>query len=643
MQQSLTAPEHKNWKTAFIGFSIALLIIMLFISKDYGQSGDEWLQIEYGQHIWKYFFEGDKQALDYNNMSLQYQGIEFYGGLFDFSMEILHRWLPSVPLLHLRHFFNALSGGLLMVFTGLFAYRLSGQSWMTGLLALVFIAFSPRIFGESMNNPKDIPFALGFVVGMYYFLRLLQDAPARMWANAFGIGAGFAIAFGVRPAGGLLLIVNFVVMAALYFLLNKEFKQLVVADKNKLLKKLIFFIIGAIAVGYIIGLMAWPWGLQEPLSRPLESLRQMTNIKITLRVFFEGVFRPNNNMPWYYELKWIMMSNPLIVILGVALFFVLFAKAKKQYGLIAVLLVVFAAFFTPLYMIYKKSSVHDTWRHLFFIYPYWVTMAALAFPLLKDFIKNEKLQWIPFAIAILGLTPAMAWTVRSHPNQYVYFNELEGGVKGAFGYYDIDYYQNSALQDANWLIKHAPHIPGRKVLVASNMMGFDKYFAKDTSWITWYYVRYGDRHTKAWDYYAGYSRFISAEQLQNGHWPPANVVFAPEVDGVPLSAVIARKSTAGIAANEALQKKDFATAAQLYADYIKTDATDENVFANYGIALASMGQIDAGIAALNEAVKFDAGNPNFYQILSQFYQAKGDNANAQKAANTASALMQEVE
>lgn len=231
--------------------------------------------------------------------------------------------------------------------------------------------------------------------------------------------------------------------------------------------------------------------------------------------------------------------------------------------------------------------------------------------------------------------------MRTHPNQYVYFNELEGGVKGAFGYYDIDYYQNSALQDANWLLKNAPHQQGRKVLVASNMLGFDKYFANDTSWITWYYVRYGDRHTKEWDYYVGYSRFISAEQLQNGHWPPANVVFTPMVDGVPLSAVIERKSTAGIAANEALQKKDFATAAQLYAAYIKTDASDENVFTNYGIALASMGQIDAGIAALNQAIKLDAGNPGFYQILAQLYQAKGDNANAQKAANTASAMMME--
>jgi hypothetical protein len=639
MSQASLPVENKNWKLAFIIFSALLLIVMPLISRDYGQSGDEWLQIEYGQHIWQYFFEGDQQALDYNNRSLQYQGIEFYGGLFDFSMELLHRMFPSVPILYLRHFFNAITGAVLMIFTGLFAWRISGKRWQVGLIALLFIAFSPRIFGESMNNPKDIPFACGFVIGMYYFLALLQELPARMLKNAVGIALGFAIAFGVRPAGGLLLIANFAVMTLVCLWLNKEFRQQVTADKYKLFKRALLFVVPALVAGYIIGLLAWPWGLQEPLTRPLESLKQMTNIKITLRVFFEGVFRPNNNMPWYYELKWIIISNPLVVIIGTFLFIVLFREAKKTYGLFAVIVLLFAAFFTPLYMIYKKSSVHDTWRHLFFIYPYWVSMAALGWPLIGNLINSPKLRWIPFAVAVLGLIPAMAWTVRTHPNQYVYFNELTGGIKGAHGYFDTDYYQNSALQDAKWVIKNVKPIPGRKVLIASNMLGFDKYFANDTSWLNAYYVRYNDRHQKEWDYYITYSRYVSPEQLQNDKWPPQNVVYAVTIDEVPISVVIQRKSDAGIKAFEALQKSDFPTASQYYAEYIKHDASDENAFANYGIALASTGQMDAAIAALNKAVELDPGRVDFYNILAQVHQAAGNAQQAQQATNQANAIM----
>lgn len=639
MQQSIAAKENKNLRLVFIIISVFILIIMPLISKDYGQSGDEWLQIFYGQDIYNYFFNGDKQALDYNNKTLQYQGIEYYGGLFDYTMEVFHRWFPSIQLLHLRHFFNAITGALLMMFTGLFAYRVSMRNWLVGLMALLFMIFSPRIFGESMNNPKDIPFACGFIIGNYFFLALLQDLPKKMWKHALGIALGFAISFGVRPAGGLLLIVNFVVMAVLYYYFNDDFKTLIKQEKGKWFKRSLIIVVGALVLGYIIGLLAWPWGLQEPLTRPLESLKQMTNIKITIRVFFEGVFRPNNNMPWYYELKWICISSPLIVIAGVALFFILFFQGKKKYGTFAMMFVMFAAFFTPLYMIYKKSSVHDTWRHLFFIYPFWVTMASLSISLIGDFFKNEKLKWLPLAIAFVGLLPAIIWTFKSHPNQYVYFNETVGGVEGAHGYYDIDYYQNSGLQAGKWIMKNAKKTPGKKVLVASNMLGFEQYFARDTSWLSFYYVRFNERAQKDWDYFVTYSRYISPEVLQNDKWPPANVVHEVKVNDVVLSAVIERKSKAGIAAYDSLQAKNFAAAAALYADYIKTDASDETVFVNYAIALASIGRMDEAIAAINQAISIDAGNPQFYQILAQLYGAKGDNANAQQATNQANSIM----
>ncbi|MBS1782215.1 MAG: phospholipid carrier-dependent glycosyltransferase [Bacteroidetes bacterium] len=634
--------ESPNWKWAFFLVSAIILVAMPLLSRQYGQSGDEWLQIEYGRDIWNYFFHGDQQALNYDNKSLQYVGQQFYGGFFDFLMEIVHHWFPSIPILIVRHFFNALTGAFMMIFTGLFAKRLS-RDWSVGLIALLFIVFSPRIFGESMNNPKDIPLGCGFIMGSYYWLALLQDLPKNAWRHAIGIAIGFGIAFGVRSAGGILLIAYLGVMSLLYYFTDKEFKALIHANQNQLLKK--GMMIGAIAliVGYIIGLLTWPWGLESPISNPIASLKEMTNRSVTLRVFFEGVFRPNNAQPWYYELKWMFISNPLVVLIGMVLFIALLKQSKKQYGWFVVIFLIFAAFFTPLYMIYKKSSVHDTWRHLFFIYPFWVTMAALSFPLVGSFLKNPKLHFIPYVLAVIGLLPTVIWTVKTHPNQYVYFNALVGGIEGANGYYDTDYYQNSGLQDAQWLLQHAKRTPGKKVLVASNMLGFDKYFAKDTAWIGFYYVRYNDRHTKDWDYYVTYSRYISPEQLQNGLWPPKDAVHEVKVDGVTLSAVLERKSKDGIAANEALQKKDFATSAQLYASFVQAEPNDENAWANYGIALASIGQLNPAIGALKKATELDPGNAQFFQILAQIYQAKGEQANAQQAMSSANAIMMREE
>jgi len=224
--------ENGNWKKAFWAFAIFILVVMPFVSKDYGQSGDEWLQIEYGRDIYNYFAHHDTQALDYSNQNLQHQGIEFYGGIFDFYMDVLHRWFPSIGILALRHFFNALLGAILMLFTGLLAYRFS-KKWMVALLALVFIFFSPRIFGESMNNPKDIPFACGFMIGLYALVAMVQDFPGKIGKHAILLAIGFALAFGVRPAGGVLFVAYIALFYGANYFLNKPFRDQLRANNNK--------------------------------------------------------------------------------------------------------------------------------------------------------------------------------------------------------------------------------------------------------------------------------------------------------------------------------------------------------------------------------------------------------------------------
>lgn len=627
--------EHKAWKLAFMVLGAFVIIIMPALSHSYGQSGDEWLQLIYGHDIWNYFTHGDQQALDYSQKSLQFQKQELYGGFFDFLTDVFHEWFPSVRIYILRHFFNALTGALTMVYTGLLAWRLS-RKWSVGFIALLFIFLSPRIFGESMNNPKDIPFACGFVMAIYYFLALVQDFPAKRWLHVIGLCIGFGIAFGVRAAGGILELAYFVLFFALYFYLEKDFKAAMKADSNKLMKQLLLSLAIAIVGGYIVGLLCWPWGLQSPIGHPLESLKGMTNRETVIRVLFEGDYHMNFNMPWYYEFKWLLISNPVIVVLGVLLFLVLIMNGRKQYGLFAIIFVLFCSFFPLVYMIYKKSSVYDTWRHVFFVYPFWVIMAALGIDLVGEYIKNEKLKWLPKGIAAAALIPVIMWMFNSHPNEYIYFNEFVGGVKGAVGNYDLDYYQNTSLQAAQWIINNAPKpAPGQKIEVASNMNGFDNYFARDTSWIGSSYGRYTERDHKNWDYYIVNPRFLPVEVLLENKWVPANAAHVISVNGVPICAILKRAGKLDIPAYDSFSKKDYAGAAQLYSNVVKTDSSNSTIMFYYGVSLASIGQVDAGIAALKKAVDLDPSNAQYYDILSKVYQAKGDQTNAQTAMSRA--------
>src|SRR5690606_7221236 len=199
---------------------------------------------------------------------------------------------------------------------------------------------------------------------------------------------------------------------------------------------------------------------------------------------------------------------PLIVLAAMLAFFALGRSAAKKYGMDMSLFLVFAAFFPIFYMIYKNSSVYDSWRHVFFLYPFWVLMAALAIDLILDRFPARRPRYLILGLAVLALLPEMIWTVRSHPNQYVYFNALQGGVKGAYGKYDLDYYQNTGKQAADWVRENVSPRPDRKIILLSNMMGFDKYFLPDTSWIEYRYGRYGNRHHLEWDYYVSNPRYL---------------------------------------------------------------------------------------------------------------------------------------
>lgn len=625
-------------KKIFWVLMLLLMILMPAISHDFGQNGDEDVEMQYGIDIWNYYARGDQQAIDYDQhphplFGGNMQGMQLYGGMFDIMTESVHRMFPSWHRVDVRHFFVSIFGVFLILFTGLLAYRLSNRKWSVALLAALFILCSPRIFGESMNNGKDIPFAMGFVMGIYYLVRILQDFPIkkRLWKEALLLGLGWGIVFGMRSAGGLLFIAYVGFFTVLYFVMNASQRTLLFANKNEYLKKLFVYLLTATVLGYLLGLVTWPFAFEAPIGNLFVALKEMTNRSVGLRVLFEGQYTSNMELPWYYQFKWIFISNPVIVLILTLLFVPLIFKAKKEYSSFTVILLLFAALFPMLYIIYKKSTVHDTWRHVFFVYPYWVVMAALSVDMVRSYLK-DKWKWVPVAITLAGLLPPAIWLVKSHPHQYVYFNEFTGGPKGAFGRYDLDYYLVSGKASAEWILKNVPRPPaGKKIRVLSNMEGLSTYFREDTSWIYTTYARYYERSQHDWDYYITYGRFVSEWQLQNGKWPPAHVVHSVEAGGVPIGVVIERKNHDVYQAYLAMEKQDFAAAAALYASYLNYDHSDEMVYLNYAIALASTGRMDEAIRATESAIALDPVRPDFYQVQAQIYKAMGNMQKAQES------------
>ena len=58
-----------------------------------------------------------------------------------------------------------------------------------------------------------------------------------------------------------------------------------------------------------------------------------------------------------------------------------------------------------------------------------------------------------------------------HPFQITYFNELVGGVKGAFGKYDLDYWGGSQKHAVIWVNENAPQNSKVHIVMSADVAG----------------------------------------------------------------------------------------------------------------------------------------------------------------------------
>ena len=466
--------SEKSWRTLFIVLASAVSIIMLYVSRHYGVTWDEWLEDLYGYFVLRNVLSFG-QNLDYqqfaHNVLLKSTLVPsticlFYGSFFTSLPEFMQNGLNQdthlFDFLNFGHAVNAALGAMAMIYTGLFAKRLG--TWRTAALALVMIALSPRFFGNSMNDPKDIPFAAAYIFSIYAISRFIQEWPALRLSTAIQIIIGFALAIGTRSAGGIIVFLYFFFFCGTFYLYNLWKKQSVPSPL-----KLLSFIIPVVLLGYIAGLIFWPYG-RENLTNVLTALSEMSKYEEwNGSVLFEGALIPAKSLPWYYIPKWMAVSSPLFFVLSPLLWLAFGKRILKSFDAKLLFIISFAAFFPLAYVIAKKSILYDSWRHMLFIYPPLIVLAAAAWESLFESARSKtvRLAFCSF-FCLLLLEPAV-WMLRNHPHESSYFNATVGGTKGAFGNYETDYWGNSVRMAAEWLGNH--HMeknPGKTLIVRSD-------------------------------------------------------------------------------------------------------------------------------------------------------------------------------
>ncbi|WP_377807765.1 glycosyltransferase family 39 protein [Azospirillum sp. A29] len=493
----LRRPIGEPWDLAAVLGLLALLVLVAVTFRQYGISNDEEVQHVYGAKLIDWYRSGfcDDSAFSYKNLYL-------YGGLFDMAAVALAPLLPFDPY-ETRHLLCALIGvaGIAVVWG--VGRRLAGPR--AGFLAGALLALCGPWYGGLFNHTKDVPFAVLMMAGVALLVRLAGQMPRPSLPTVLGFGVVAGLALGIRV--GALLLFGYAAALLAGWLLLGGVSVARLRESGRGTPRLL----PALPVAY--GLMAvfWPWAVLEPLN-PLRALADFSHFHYPIRTLLGGSEYWMYEVPRSYLVWYLGIKLPLVMLGGAVLGLLVLPAAMHRDRLaggegiaraVGCGLVALAALFPVVWFTVTHAPGYTAIRHFLFVLPPLAVLGGIGLDRLLGwagawrFGVSQRTGRGLSATVLAGLALALvlgreAVVLESlHPNEYVYFNELVGGVAGAVRRYDVDYWANSlpeAVEDLSEVIAAEEARTHRhrsySVAVCAEPLAFEKLAPANLHWVT---------------------------------------------------------------------------------------------------------------------------------------------------------------
>ena len=459
--------------------AVAVLVVLTY--REYGIIWDSEVQDEYGRKLLSFYLSGfrDRSAFEFQNLYL-------YGGAFDLTAALLNQVSPLGEY-ETRHLLGGLVGVLGLLGAWRLARMLAGER--AGFFAVVLLTLIPDYYGHMLINPKDVPFACGMTWTLHLACRTIGQLPKPRLGTVLGLGVALGLTLGTR-IGAILAGFYLVVILGVYLALLWRAGASGV-ETMRVARRLLLVYLPALVVAYVVMGVCWPWAWQSPLN-PLVALSVFSHFTWPNDVLAAGVvFKASDPPIWYLPLM-LAVKLPEMVLVGLGLA-VWFAGAwvtrwlsNRQHGFavdedglhrLQFLMVTLAAIFPIVYFLIFRPEVYNGIRHFLFVVPPLAVLAGIAFDRL--WLAIDRGPRLLGRAALAGFSVAVviqAWIMMElHPNQCIYYNALVGGVKGADGRFELDYWGTSVAQAAEELATYVKDENGGnpinrtyKVLVCAN-------------------------------------------------------------------------------------------------------------------------------------------------------------------------------
>ena len=277
----MTKIDTKTSKRFTFLLFFTFFLIGLFTFRDYGISIDEEFHRSSGFYWLNYIlsfttFEDLKNLVDVKindikGFTLQLpQEHPYYGVVFDLPLaflEIIFKIENPQNIFYFKHFLNF----LLFFVSSIFFYKIllnRFSNYYISLFGTLFFILSPRIYGSSFFNNKDIVFLSFVTIALYYCFKSFDKASYKN----FILFAIFAALSTSQRILGIFLPVAFIVFFLLSFLSNKR-------NSEHILKIFFFF-----AFYFLFLIISWPllWG--DPINNFVLTFKYFSNHPLKLKM-----------------------------------------------------------------------------------------------------------------------------------------------------------------------------------------------------------------------------------------------------------------------------------------------------------------------------------------------------------------------
>jgi len=447
------------------------------------------------------------------------------------SWIVFYKTLHMLPPDSAYHLPIVLSGIMGILILYLFIKEAFG--WMEGIVAATFLFLTPRFFSDLHNDMKDVPSASVFALNMWLLFRLVKYQRVKdlilaslgfMLAfntkvNAIFIPIIFVFYLSIifiqsqfnsyrkifinfkntprrRAVSGknfedrfpsfiripLQLLTNLIrtISISIDRLLRAADREIFSTNNSTRNEKrlkfplLLSYFLLAPLLAFLLWTLFWGDGIGQIKLMFITFGIGTNNIEVLLNntIYLSGV-----NVPWYYAPWYLVITTPIPIliffILGSMYCLYLFTIKKHTASLLLLLwcFLPLARYLSP------KTGVLDGIRHFEeVVFPIAAFAAIACVTIARYIIKTRRgsLKIRQLFITVVAISILISLTlpiIEYHPFQITYFNELVGGIRGAYGKYDLDYWGSSQKYAILWVNANIPKGAVVNIVMAGNVAG----------------------------------------------------------------------------------------------------------------------------------------------------------------------------